>query len=556
VAANRGWTAARNATEREVLSRAELKRVLSRAEHSTSKVHISLEIQDRGTSWAVEAEAKVGSARASDTEGNGWIAFGDGNQPWYAARDLRAFNHKLIEGVFHQLAAPAPEDAAGRTDEDHYRAKVEQARDLTAKGQSQLDAQVRGLEFTIHLAPYQASRESHKISTVFKVAPNETKETHEVGYSGEKASIKWAAQIAEAAPKAQPVITNALDEKSAEYVEMASWAEVVNKLRKHPKVEPLAEKPLLRSHAFGVEAHDTQAVPAVTEALVEIAGDAGDGTRSPDDVVNGYKAQLHEPRSPFLASKGELAKQVFEAANERHATETMKHEFKAKLEAVKEEEHKKFKPLSLEEIKAGDKVIAIRYRTEVGSVFKARFDPGTGLVTSIVGANLVLKAPGGPRGYTGNPLTKTPNQGQDSSHMIGDRFGGSGYAASENLIAASSTYNQVDMKAIEDDIDQWIVTNGIEEFTMKVTVTWGDIDGPEAIDAIIRANPQYQQAEMKQQLRNDLQAFIFHNHDKLKRCMSTNYLIISKNPRGLSKTFPLGPDVHLGVKASAPPEAS
>jgi len=555
-AANRGWTAARTATEREVLARAELKSVLSRAEHSTPQIHISLEIQNKGTSWGVEAEAKVGSAKARDTEGNGWIAFGDGSQPWYAARDLRAFNHKLIEGVFHQLAAPAPANAADRTDDDHYRAKVEQARDLAPKGQSQLDAQIRGLEFSIHLAPYQASKESHKISTVFKVAPNKTEETHEVGYLGEKASTKWAEQIAEAAPKAQPVITNALDEKSAEYVEMASWPEVVNKLRKHPKVEPLVEKPLLRSHPFGVEAHDTQAVPAVRDALAEIAGDGGDGTRSPDDVVNSYKSQLHEAKSPFLASRSELAKQVFEAANERHTTETMKHEFKAKLEAVKEEEHKKFKPLDLEEIKAGDQVIAIRYRTEVGSVFKARFDPGTGLVTSIVGANLVLKAPGNPRGYTGNPLTKTPNQGQDSSHLIGDRFGGSGYAASENLIAASSKYNQIDMKAVEDDINEWIVANGIAEFTMKVTVTWGGIDGPEAIDAIVRANPQYQQAEMKQQLKNDLRVFIAANHGKLKRCMSTNYLIISKEPRGLSETFPLGPDVHLGVTASAPPEAS
>ena len=40
----------------------------------------------------------------------------------------------------------------------------------------------------------------------------------------------------------------------------------------------------------------------------------------------------------------------------------------------------------------------------------------------------------------------------DSSHLIADQFGGSGYAASANLISASENYNRIEMRRVEEEI--------------------------------------------------------------------------------------------------------
>jgi hypothetical protein len=87
-----------------VLSKPELKRILSRAEHSTPKVHITLDVVDHGDPWTVEARAKIGSAYATDTEGSGWIARSPSNQPFYAARDLSRFNRQIIDDAYRELA--------------------------------------------------------------------------------------------------------------------------------------------------------------------------------------------------------------------------------------------------------------------------------------------------------------------------------------------------------------------------------------------------------------------------------------------------------------------
>jgi hypothetical protein len=174
-AANRGWTAARAASEREVISNSELKTILASEEHSTAQARIELEPQDRAKAWHVEAKARVDQAHATDTEGRGWIARGDGGQHWYAADNLSALSHKVIDGSKVSLGEPF-RDATGSDDdaiEKQYQAKVSQSENVKAKGQAQLDNKIRGLEFSIKMEPLARAERDHKVTAHFKVTPGE-----------------------------------------------------------------------------------------------------------------------------------------------------------------------------------------------------------------------------------------------------------------------------------------------------------------------------------------------------------------------------------------------
>ena len=364
-----------------------------------------------------------------------------------------------------------------------------------------------------------------------------------MAFGAGKPSGKWAAEIAKADPNAIPLITKIIDATPKKYNRIKEWVAVGQALQSDAAIKDVRERPLLLEHGFGEAAHSNQAVPAVERAIAELGDDAP--VKTAEDVVSGYKAQVHAKTSPFGTSAGLLADQFFTVSQKPSVTTTLQNEFKSKLVLVEEEEHKRFRPLNLIETTVGDKVIAIAYDTEDGSHFDVTFDENE-MVRSITGTQLTLKGTGEARGYTGESGRKEPDQGLDSSHLIADRFGGSGYATSANLISASATYNRVDMRRIEDAIADWIDDNKIPSFTMQVKVTWGEVAGPKAIAAIEAAEDVAPRKRKK--LEKDLNAFLARNSLNLKRCMSTTYIVTSTDGAFGPEPWELGPDTHLGLK--------
>lgn len=360
-----------------------------------------------------------------------------------------------------------------------------------------------------------------------------------------KPSGKWAAEIAKADPNAIPLITKIIDATPKKYNRIKEWDRVSQALQSDATIKDVRERPLLLAYGFGKAAHSNQAVPAAERAIAALGDDAPDKTA--EVVVSGYKAQIHAKTSPFGTSADLLAGQFFTASQKPSVTTALQKEFTSKLVLVEEEEHKRFKPLNLIEVKnkAGD-TIAIEYNTEDGSRFDVTFD-ANGMVRSITGTQLTLKGAGEPRGYLGEAGRKEPDQGLDSSHLIADRFGGSGYADSANLISASATYNRVDMRGIEDQIAQWIFDNKIPSFTMEVKVTWGEVAGPKAIAAIEDKYPKYRAPRKRKKLEKDLAVFLVRNSPNLKRCMSTRYRVTSTDG-AFKRLWVLGADTHLGLK--------
>ena len=171
-AANLGWAAARSATEREVLPKAALKAVLARAEHTTPKAKVSLEAKDRETAWTVEAEAKVGDARATDTDGSGWIAYAETSRSkWYAAKSEERLHSDIIKDAAQALQ---------RTDQQYgtepYNAKEQydaiskEVREQKRTGRNRIT--LRGIELRIDLESYQSAERDNKATVEIAIAPN------------------------------------------------------------------------------------------------------------------------------------------------------------------------------------------------------------------------------------------------------------------------------------------------------------------------------------------------------------------------------------------------
>jgi hypothetical protein len=96
-----------------------------------------------------------------------------------------------------------------------------------------------------------------------------------------------------------------------------------------------------------------------------------------------------------------------------------------------------------------------------------------GMPTKIVGDKLTLHDLG--RGTTQDPSTGDKLPGMDSSHLIANMFGGSGYTKAKNIVLASAEYNQKVMRKKEDEIFKYIekIPNAAT-FSMEVMVCYAD----------------------------------------------------------------------------------
>jgi hypothetical protein len=178
-AADRGWAAARTASARELLARGELEAVLRRADQPIGKAKIDLDVEERGRVWAIEAQARVGTAHARDSEGSGWIARNEAGGSFYAADDHSAFNRQLIDEAFKDLKREDRDDNAV-TVRASYDDKVEDGKRIEREQQAKLDQRIRGVRFELTLEAFAGAEKDEKIETKARVTPNEAENTTQV----------------------------------------------------------------------------------------------------------------------------------------------------------------------------------------------------------------------------------------------------------------------------------------------------------------------------------------------------------------------------------------
>jgi hypothetical protein len=175
-AADRGWAAARTASARELLARGELEAVLRRADQPIGRAKIDLDVEERGRVWAIEAQARVGTAHAKDSEGSGWIARNQAGGSFYAADDHSAFNRQLIDDAFKDLKRDDGDDNAV-TLRGAYDEKVEDGKRVEREQQARLDQRIRGARFELTLEAFAGAEKDEKIETKARVTPNMSENT-------------------------------------------------------------------------------------------------------------------------------------------------------------------------------------------------------------------------------------------------------------------------------------------------------------------------------------------------------------------------------------------
>ncbi|MGB1206173.1 MAG: DNA/RNA non-specific endonuclease [Chitinophagales bacterium] len=284
--------------------------------------------------------------------------------------------------------------------------------------------------------------------------------------------------------------------------------------------------------------------------------------------LDSWKKDANEEQKKLIASAKSTNINLLEKVEEvKQAPEDKKEELDIEVEALQrslkeqlrtlfsqlgegKKEHKEFKPENIEKEPVGIST-KITYNTVAGKNFEVMLDSND-MITSIKGFSLSLKENSGieGRGYTGQAGRKTTNMGMNSSHLIADQFGGSGYKASSNLIATSEHYNQTEMSRIEEQIKDFIRSNNANEFDLQVDVEWGKINNNAARQAIfLRLINEYDigQEELNN-IKSEVSQKLENANPNLKRCMGVTYKVTIKSGKEtLNRTFPLGPDTWLGI---------
>ena len=222
--------------------------------------------------------------------------------------------------------------------------------------------------------------------------------------------------------------------------------------------------------------------------------------------------------------------------------------------------HDEFKPKNIvtRTDGSGEKTILYDYSG-------ANFEVQVGLddiPKKVVATSLQLKHEvglAGKRGVVEDPTSGFARGiGFDRAHAIADRFLGSGYRESFNIVGTSATYNQIKMKQVENGIARFIGDKA-ENFDMAVEMQWGDFNSPDVrktILARLRTAVKSTYADLNDaELDATLQAFLANAASRgatnVKRCLGMTYTVTVRDiggpPTGRTLIKQLGPDTHAGV---------
>jgi hypothetical protein len=209
-------------------------------------------------------------------------------------------------------------------------------------------------------------------------------------------------------------------------------------------------------------------------------------------------------------------------------------------------EHSEYEPKKRIETKIEGGSTQIKYETAGGTQFEAVISADQ-MTHKISGTKLKLKRDLGieGRGITQDSPGFIANANLNRSHLIADLFLGSGYKNSANLVSASSTYNNVEMGGVEDQIVKLIKTNKAKEFDLSVTAKLGELKKAEIVRKILSSVP----AEEKDAVKESVEQFV-SRHPSFKVILEVSYqitLVNSETNSVVSIPFNLGPDKYLKV---------
>jgi hypothetical protein len=368
---------------------------------------------------------------------------------------------------------------------------------------------------------------------------------------------KFADEIKDAPPNARPVLEAGLLQLSLSGQKYEEWSAVRVALLDAGEGNPagaMLAGPLNVSHQYGPFATTSIAVPAVQQAVAAVKSGKKKvvppkAATAPEEYVTNHKASIHGEAGYFGKSLGALQESVFAKSRHQAAKSTLRSEFEEKFESGEDGEHNLYEPKNVTTVKvASTGATILEYDTYGAAHFEVEIDK-SGMVTSVAGTNLSLKTAVGirERGNTQRPPGWISKEELHASHVIADRFLGSGYKASANTVIASSHFNQKVMGRVEDDIVEFIKENTATTFDMKVELEWGELASSTVLTEIMKELP----GEARKKVEAEVLAFIARVSPQFKRCMNAYYVVFVTNAStGEMEIFQdnTGPDAWIGRK--------
>lgn len=233
--------------------------------------------------------------------------------------------------------------------------------------------------------------------------------------------------------------------------------------------------------------------------------------------------------------------------------------------------HSEFDPKGLNVIKDGKKYVA-KYKTkQLGGTGKEqdytvdiKFDEiekGHGDYNEnrkVVGKDMLKK----PRGR-GRGKHDSAGNGFDNAHLIGDRFGGTGYNQSFNIYPSSPNYNQKTMADVEDDLFPKIFDNTEFKMTVDATIkhTLGKEDTPknEIMDKLLSAEIKKDtkgktKEEVEKEMIKKMRSYIKNDLNKIPgQFIKVNYKVEQdKNTNSMTPDIGVDSDYDTAIAKRRP----
>jgi phosphotransferase system HPr-like phosphotransfer protein len=173
--ARAGWNKARDLTKAEVKQEGEVKAALNNVQvpHPTG-VKVKLDLINAGSTWKVKAIASSKGKQATSTEGNGWIAKGEGGSSWYAAKNNEALHKRIARETAQKLKGAGSTSSSSNNLKQSYQNKLRLGQELQQEGQQRLDRDVKGIKYTIKMEDFSGVEKDKAIKTQLQIRPNAT----------------------------------------------------------------------------------------------------------------------------------------------------------------------------------------------------------------------------------------------------------------------------------------------------------------------------------------------------------------------------------------------
>ncbi len=346
----------------------------------------------------------------------------------------------------------------------------------------------------------------------------------------------------------------------------AHWSGVKERLEQASVVQT----PLLAEHRYGTTMR-AALVPELNEAFDDLRSENPNAPR-PDNVntlVTHRIGEIHNRADPFARSLSVIQQSIFDRNRRRAAQQTLREEYVESVlryGAAGQPEHRLYGPVFLEGYDDSSyPTIRYRYQSIDGPEFEVTHGDA-GLSRRVTGTNLRYKYTvdeiRARRGITDREAGNAELM-LNASHLIADRFMGSGFAAAANLVDASAHYNQVVMAEMENRIDAFI--SGIARlhaagnlndvtFNMEVEVRWGPLLAMEALrgmqQTILSRVPEDQREAFTREWVQ-MTVRLAASSRSIWRIMRVSYnvrvLVNDADVPNNRFEESLGPDIYLGI---------